>query len=68
MKKVSFIFLGMLAMAAVSCNKSVCTECHYDKDGEEVELGEYCDEDIERLENEGHTEGSVTYEVHCGEH
>lgn len=73
MKKVA-IFLGAVAVFGFSaCNK--CHECHYDMNGGEVELGEYCGDEAEDLESNGYpaslvdpsdTTGTV-YTVHCGE-
>ncbi len=69
MKKVSFSVIAGIALFTMSCNKDVCTECHYDDaDGNEVELGEKCEDEIETLEAEGHTVDGTTYDVHCGEH
>ena len=69
MKKVA-IFLGAVAVFGFSaCNK--CHECHYDMNGGEVELGEYCGDDAEALEASGYVDPSDTtgtvYTVHCGE-
>ncbi len=69
MKKVA-IFLGAVAVFGFSaCNK--CHECHYDMNGGEVELGEYCGEDAEALEASGYVDPSdstgTVYTVHCGE-
>ncbi|MCE3294982.1 MAG: helicase with zn-finger motif [Crocinitomicaceae bacterium] len=70
MKKTNFILLAgavLLFTALSSCKK--CHDCHYDKDGQEIELGEYCDEDeIHDLESNGYTADSITYEVHCHAH
>jgi hypothetical protein len=52
----------------VSCNKNKCAQCHYDNNGAEVELGEFCGDDIKNLENNGHTVNGVNYPAHCGEH
>lgn len=62
------LIVGTISLFSVSCNKSECHECHYEKDGDEVELGEKCDEDLETLENDGITVDGVKYEVHCHEH
>lgn len=69
MKKAKLIFYSVAAIVAfgmTSCKK--CAECHYDKSGAEVELGEYCDDDLEAIEANGFTDTSGTYEVHCHEH
>ena len=60
---ISAIFLTF------SCAKdNDCHECHYEKDGAEVELGEKCDSDLEDLEANGITVDGKNYEVHCHEH
>ena len=67
MKKVKY-FVGLLFITAIgfsSCKK--CGECHYDGPSGEVEMGEYCDDELEAIEAEGYIENGVTYEVHCGE-
>jgi hypothetical protein len=51
----------------VSCKKK-CHECHYDLNGAEVEIGEYCGDELEALEAAGFAVGDTTYEVHCHEH
>lgn len=71
MKKVVRFALPFVAFAAfslTSCKK--CEGCHYDgADGNEVEMGEYCDQELEDLEKAGTTEvDGQTYVVHCGEH
>ena len=70
MKKTiqSILIIAGLSVFSVSCNKSECHECHYDKDGEEVELGEKCDPDLETLEAQGIDVNGINYEVHCHEH
>ncbi len=65
MKKI--ILLAAVTVSFVACKKDECKECHYDKDGGEVELGEKCGDDIETLEKDGYTKDGVTYTVHCGE-
>ncbi len=73
MKKSTIMKTGVVVLfatfALASCKKNKCYECHYDKDGGEVELGEYCGDDAENLEANGynHSDGN-TYEAHCGEH
>lgn len=70
MKKVIKFALPVVAFAAfslTSCKK--CEECHYDGPNGEVELGEYCDEDLEQMEQNGSIEvDGTTYTVHCAEH
>ena len=69
MKKV---ILGVIAISFIgltSCKK--CSECHYeamDNSGQEIEmeLGEYCDDDLETLEANGYQlNDSTTVEVYC---
>ncbi|MFK8044363.1 MAG: hypothetical protein AB8B72_02630 [Crocinitomicaceae bacterium] len=61
-------FLASAFLVFQSCNK--CSECHYDKGGDEVEIGEYCEDDLEAIEKSGFYETATdsTYEVHCNEH
>ena len=72
MKKVtSFIMMASIAGLTVlsACKKEECHECHYEgDDGKEVEIGEYCDEDLEKMEKDGYTKDGKTYEVHCEDH
>ena len=57
---------AFVVLAMASCKK--CKDCHYDGPSGEVELGEYCGDDIENIESSGHTVDTVTYDVHCSEH
>ena len=50
MKKVAIIFSAVALFGFTSCNK--CHECHADVNGAEVELGEYCGDEAEDLEQE----------------
>jgi hypothetical protein len=72
MKKVilslGIVSLSILALSVASCKKNKCTECHYDKNGTEVELGEKCGDDIETLEASGYNDNDTIYEVHCHGH
>ena len=66
---ISLATLSVFAFTLSSCKK--CHECHYDAvGGAEVELGEYCDEDLEEIEANGYHDhdADTTYEVHCHEH
>jgi hypothetical protein len=68
-KSISLAALALVASSILfSCKKNKCAECHYDKNGAEVELGEKCGDDIENLEASGYNDGGTVYEVHCGEH
>ncbi|MEN9302954.1 MAG: hypothetical protein RL264_1383 [Bacteroidota bacterium] len=67
------IMTSVLALFSVvvlsSCNKNKCHECHYDKAGAEIELGEFCGQALEDLEALGtYTDSTGTYTVHCHEH
>jgi len=69
MKKGKLILMtaiGIVVLTLSSCKK--CHECHYDKGVEKIELGEYCNDDLEDIEANGFTDTSGTYEVHCHEH
>jgi hypothetical protein len=59
------VFLGLIA---TSCKK--CSECHYDGADAQVEIGEYCDDELENIENNGFYDSvlDTTYEVHCHDH
>lgn len=65
--KNALLVLVFVCLLAVSCKKK-CHECHYDLNGTEVEIGEYCGDDLEALEASGFAVGDTTYEVHCHEH
>lgn len=66
MKKVIAMFA--LATVFVACDKEECAECHYDTANGEVEIGQYCDDDLEAIEADGYVINGETKEVHCGEH
>lgn len=60
----TILALGLLAISFNSCKK--CHECHYDDANDQaVELGEFCGDELEALEANGHTIGETTYVVHC---
>jgi hypothetical protein len=65
--KTNFFLIAAFGVAVLfsSCKKNKCEECHYDKDGAEIELGEICGEEIEALETNGYTDSTGTYVVHC---
>ncbi|MEX1192847.1 MAG: hypothetical protein WEA99_12805 [Brumimicrobium sp.] len=68
-KSVKLLIVPMFGLLffATSCKK--CEECHYDgSDGDEVEMGELCDDELEEREQHGIVVGDTTYEVHCHEH
>lgn len=67
MKKIAILVSAIALTVAVSCKKEECKECHYDKNGAEVDLGKKCGDDIKTLEANGYTENGVKYTVHCGE-
>jgi len=66
--KTNMLFIALLGLMAGSfsaCKKNKCEECHYDKDGAEIELGEKCGDEMEALEVNGYTDTTGTYVVHC---
>jgi hypothetical protein len=66
--KIGVFFASAIALMSLnSCKK--CHDCHYDKDGQEIEIGEICDEDqINDYEKNGYKVDTMTYVVHCHEH
>lgn len=63
------LFLSALVVAGLSftsCKK--CSECHYDGPNGEIELGEFCGDDLEEIESSGTEINGEVYEVHCHEH
>ena len=68
MKKVGFIAAAaVLTLSFASCKK--CHDCHYDLNGAEVELGEFCDDELEEVEANGYSINDTTVvTVHCEEH
>ncbi|MCG8573840.1 MAG: hypothetical protein MI810_03055 [Flavobacteriales bacterium] len=68
MKRVILIASAFTALtvSVSSCKK--CQECHYDGPAGEVEIGEYCGDDLTEVEANGHTVDGTTYDVHCEEH
>lgn len=72
MKKVVFksSVVVAISMALYSCKRDECHDCHYDKAGTEVEMGEYCGEALENLEAQGtYTDSTgASYEIHCHGH
>ena len=68
MKRIFIIACVFGGLAISSCKKNECSQCHYDKDGQEIELGERCGKDIDELEANGYNDNGTVYEAHCGEH
>ena len=68
MKKVAITLVTFAFVGFTSCNK--CHECHYeDSNGAEVEIGEFCGDDVEAIEASGYADtAGVVRTVHCGEH
>lgn len=70
MKTTKIIFFAIVLLSAttfISCKK--CSECHYeDASNNKVELGEYCNEDLESVEKNGIVVDGKNVEVHCHEH
>ena len=69
MKKVGILFTVVTLFGFNSCKK--CHECHYDLNGTEVELGEFCGDELEAIEASGYVVPSdstgTVHTVHCGE-
>jgi hypothetical protein len=51
-----------------ACEKNKCAECHYELGATQVDIGEYCGDDLKNIEASGYALDSMVYEVHCGEH
>ena len=71
MKTNLLLFVAAISFVALtsSCKKNQCSECHYDKGGIEVEMGEFCGDALEDLEALGSfTDTTGTYIVHCEGH
>lgn len=66
MKKVIFASAILAVTAFASCKK--CHDCHYDGPDGEVEIGEFCGDELEEVEASGHAVGDTVYTVHCEEH
>lgn len=62
------LILGVSILFFASCKKDECHECHYDKDGAEIEIGEKCGDDLENIEKNGISVDGTVYEVHCHAH
>lgn len=65
-KTVFTVLAAAFALSLVACKKNKCADCHYDKDGAEIEIGEKCGDEMENLEANGYTDSTGTYIVHCG--
>jgi hypothetical protein len=69
MKSIAFFLVALtISLLAVSCQRDHCHACHYDLNGAEVEIGEYCGDELEAIEADGYRVDTITYEVHCHEH
>jgi len=67
MKKTAILLVSIAVFSLNACNK--CHECHYDNNGAEVELGEYCGQELKDLEANGYPDSTGTvHTVHCHEH
>lgn len=69
MKKrvITITATAFVIIAMASCKK--CRDCHYYENGSEVEIGEFCDDDLEEVEANGYVlNDSTTVSVHCEEH
>lgn len=67
-QKIIFTAFFLGGVLLTSCNKPNCHECHYDGPNGEVELGEKCNDELEKLEANGYEENGTVYTVHCHEH
>lgn len=68
-KRFATLSLIVTSVALVSCGKNKCEECDYYKGNEDIELGEYCGDDLKDIEKNGYTDSTgTTYDVHCGGH
>ena len=66
--KSKLVLLVALCVAALSfgaCKKNKCADCHYDKAGAEIGLGEKCGDEMGALEANGYTDSTGSYVVHC---
>ena len=73
MKTNLLLFAAAISFFALtsSCNKNKCSECHYDDiNGNEVEMREFCGDELENLEAVGSYTDSTGYTgvVHCEGH
>ncbi len=69
MKNATIIAALTLLFAGLSaCKKNKCAECHYELGSTQVDIGEYCGDDLKNIESSGFIADSIVYEVHCGEH
>ncbi len=67
-KIVGFTIVLSIAVLS-SCGKNKCETCDYYKNNEDIELGEYCGDDLKDIEKNGYTDSTgTTYDVHCGGH
>lgn len=67
--KKTIIPMAIFILLGTSCKKSECHDCHYDAaDGSEIELGEYCDDDLESIEANGYNDNGTVRTVHCHGH
>ncbi len=66
MKTKIGVLVVVVAFVAASCEK--CHDCHYEGVDGEVEIGNYCGDDLEAIEASGFTVGDSVYTVHCEEH
>ena len=58
----------LTSFAVMTACKKECKDCHYERNGAEVEMGEYCGDDIATAEADGIVVDDTLWEVHCGEH
>ncbi len=66
MKSVKTILAIGVVLLVSACEK--CQECHYEGVAGEVEIGEFCGDDLKNPEDNGFTVGDTVYTAHCEEH
>jgi hypothetical protein len=66
---IAFLAIGLFSLNTSCKKKETCHECHYDDDnGQMVDLGKKCGDDLEKIEAEGVMVNGKKYEVHCHDH
>jgi len=68
MKKITIAVIVLGSISFTSCKK--CADCHYDDaNGNEVEIGEFCDDDLKNAEENGYQLNDTTLvTLHCEAH
>lgn len=69
MKTKSILAIGALTFTVVFTSCKKCEHCHYDDaNGNEVEIGELCDDELKNAEANGYAIGDTTVTIHCEAH